>query len=96
MKKSAILINVARGGVCDEAALCDAIKQGAIGGIGIDVYSTEPFSVEHPYNEIMHLDNVCLTPHMAWGSYEARTRCLDEVILNIKAFNNGDTRNRIV
>lgn len=96
MKKSAILINVARGGVCDEVALCDAIKQGAIGGIGIDVYSTEPFSVEHPYNEIMHLDNVCLTPHMAWGSYEARTRCIDEVILNIKAFNNGDTRNRIV
>ncbi len=96
MKKNAILINVARGGVCDEKALCDAVKEGAVGGIGIDVYTAEPFCETHPYNEIMHLDNVCLTPHMAWGSYESRTRCIDEVMLNIKAFSEGNKRNRIV
>lgn len=96
MKKDAIFINVARGGVSDEAALADAIEQGTIGGLGIDVYSTEPFDTNHPYNRIMHLDNVCLTPHMAWGAYESRKRCLDEIVENIKAFNQGQKRNRIV
>ncbi len=96
MKKTAVLINVARGAVCDEAALCEAIQKEAIGGIGVDVYSTEPFGPEHPYNDIMHRDNVCLTPHMAWGAYESRKRCLDEIILNIKAFFQGEIRNRIV
>lgn len=96
MKKDAIFINVARGGVADEAALCDAIKEKAIGGIGIDVYSEEPFPENHPYTEIMHLPNVCLTPHMAWGAYESRQRCMNEIILNIKAFNMGEKRNRIV
>ncbi len=96
MKKDAIFINVARGGVADEAALADAIEQKAISGLGIDVYSVEPFPTDHPYNHIMHLDNVCLTPHMAWGAYESRKRCLDEIVLNIKAFKNGEKRNRIV
>lgn len=96
MKKDAIFINVARGGVADEAALADAIEQGALGGIGIDVYTAEPFDANHPYSRIMHLDNVCLTPHMAWGAYESRKRCLDEIIQNIKAFNKGEKRNRIV
>lgn len=96
MKKDAIFINVARGGVADEAALADAIKQGVIGGIGIDVYSTEPFPENHPYTQIMHLPNVCLTPHMAWGAYESRQRCMNEIILNIKAFLKGEKRNRIV
>lgn len=96
MKKDAIFINVARGAVADEAALADAIEQKKIGGLGIDVYSTEPFDANHPYNRIMHLDNVCLTPHMAWGAYESRKRCLDEVAENIKSFNQGQKRNRIV
>ena len=96
MKKNAILINVARGGVADEYAIADAIEQGAIGGVGIDVYSTEPFDKNHPYNRIMHADNVCLTPHMAWGAYESRQRCMEEIVLNIKAFLKGEKRNRIV
>lgn len=96
MKKNAIFINVARGGVADEEALADAIEMGAIAGLGVDVYSVEPFPENHPYARIMHLKNVCLTPHMAWGAYESRQRCMEEIVLNIKAFNKGEKRNRIV
>ena len=96
MKNSAVFVNVARGAVADEGALAEAIKQKRIAALGIDVYSAEPFPADHPFNEIMHLDNVCFTPHMAWGAYESRKRCMDEIILNIKAFLKGEKRNRIV
>lgn len=95
MKRDAILINVARGAVTHEAALASAIAEGRLGGIGVDVYSTEPFSVEHPFYAIRHLPNVCLTPHMAWGAYEARARCLSEICQNIAAFQSGHRRNRV-
>ncbi len=95
MKRSVVFVNVARGAVADEKALSNAVKNGEIGALGIDVYSVEPFGKDHPFYEIMDLPNVCLTPHMAWGAYEARCRCVDEVLLNIKAFINGETRNRV-
>lgn len=95
MKRDAILINVARGAVTDEAALAEAVKQGRIGGIGVDVYSAEPFTETHPFYAIKEYPNVCFTPHMAWGAYEARKRCLCEIIMNIKAFFNGEKRNRV-
>lgn len=95
MKKNAILINVARGAVCDEKALAEAIEEGRIGGIGIDVYSTEPFPADHPFNSIKDEPNVLLTPHNAWGAYEARERCLGEMIENIKAFYDGEKRSRV-
>ncbi len=96
MKSDAILVNVARGAVCDEGALCEAILEGRLGGIGVDVYTKEPFPADSPYNGVMHMDNVCLTPHMAWGAYEARNRCLQEICLNIESFNRGERRNRLV
>ena len=96
MKNDAILINVARGAVCDEAAIADAILEGKLGGAGIDVYSKEPFSEDHPIARIAGLDNVILTPHMAWGSYEARVRCCEEIALNIESYIKGEKRNRIV
>lgn len=96
MKKDAIVINVARGAVCDEYALASAVKQGNIGGLGVDVYTKEPYGEDHPYNEIAAYDNVMLTPHMAWGSYESRNRCLNEAILNLEAFIKGERRNRLV
>ena len=80
----------------EEADVRDAVLNGDIGGYGCDVYSKEPFSDDHPYNDIMKLDNVILTPHMAWGSYEARNRCCSEAVKNIEAFLNGESRNRIV
>lgn len=96
MKKSAIVINTARGAVADEKALADAIKSGSIGGLGVDVYSVEPFPESHPYTEILGYDNVIFTPHMAWGSYEARNRCVRIMAENIKAYFDGETKNRIV
>mgnify|MGYP002647393414 CR=1 FL=1 len=95
MKNDAIVINVARGAVADEQALSDAIMQSKLGGIGIDVYSTEPFPSDHPYAKIASYDNVCLTPHMAWGAYEARVRCLSEIVQNIDSFMQDGLRNRI-
>ena len=96
MKSDAIFVNMARGLVADEAALALAIESGKLGGLGIDVYSTEPFGADHPYAKIAGLPNVCLTPHMSWGAYEARVRCRDEVMQNIEAFLSGEMRNRVV
>ena len=96
MKDGAILVNVARGAVCDEEALADAILQNKLGGVGIDVYSKEPFGEDHPMSKIAGLDNVILTPQMAWGSYEARQRCCEEIALNIESYLKGERRNRIV
>ncbi|MBQ9760662.1 MAG: hydroxyacid dehydrogenase [Clostridia bacterium] len=95
MKKDAIVINVARGAVTDEEALADAIGEGRLGGLGVDVYSVEPFSAEHPFARIQDRPNVCLTPHMAWGGYETRVRLLEEIAQNIRAFLHGEHRNRV-
>lgn len=96
MKKNAVFINTARGAVADEAALTEAIIENRIGGLGIDVYSKEPLSEGSPYKKILNRDNVIFTPHMAWGTYEARTRCMEEIAENIRVFSEGGTRNRIV
>ena len=95
MKDGVILINVARGAVTDERAIADAVKSGKIGGFGCDVYSSEPFGMDHPFFEIKDYDNVILTPHMAWGSYEARVRLCNEVKKNITSYFGGEIRNRI-
>lgn len=95
MKQSAILVNVARGAVTDEAALADAVLEGRLGGLGIDVYSSEPLPADHPFQRILSLPNVALTPHMAWGGYETRVRLLDEVYANIRSYLDGGERNRI-
>ena len=95
MKRDVILVNVARGAVTDEQALADAVLQERIGGLGVDVYSVEPFPESHPFYPIRNHPRVCFTPHMAWGAKEARERCLSEVAQNIKAFLAGERRNRI-
>ena len=95
MKPTSLLINVARGAVCDEEALTNAVLDKKIAGIGVDVYTKEPFDKNHPFNKLMGLPNVCLTPHMAWGAFEARMRCITEIAENITAFTNGKLRNRV-
>ncbi len=96
MKDGAFLVNVARGAVTDEAAVAKAVLSGKLGFFGCDVYSTEPMPESHPFYTIKNLENVCLTPHMAWGAFEARERCMNEIKQNIIFFTNGEKRNRIV
>ena len=96
MKDGAFLVNVARGAVLDEEAVARAVECGKLGFFGCDVYSTEPMPESHPYFRIKDRENVCLTPHMAWGAYEARERCMNEIFKNIRAFLDGEMRNRIV
>ena len=95
MKEDVVLVNVARGAVTDEAALAEAVKSGRIGGLGVDVYSIEPFGEDHPFSSVLDLPNVCLTPHTAWGAIEARNRCVAMVAENISAFRSGCRKNRV-
>lgn len=95
MKKNVVLVNEARGAVVDEAAVAEAVLNNGIGAYGCDVYSKEPFDKDHPYNKIKDLDNVILTPHAAWGAYEARVRCVKTICMNIKAFIEGENLNRV-
>ena len=96
MKPGAILINAARGPVVDEAAVAKALREGRLGGFGSDVFSPAPFPADHPYYDIKALPNVILTPHTGWASLEARRRLMNELVLNLKAFAEGEERNRIV
>jgi len=96
MKKSAILVNAARGAVTNEADVAEAVKNGIIGGFGTDVYSVEPMEEGSPLQQIKDLPNVILTPHMAWGAYESRVRCINEIAHNIEAFIKGESVNRVV
>lgn len=96
MKDTAVFVNVARGAVTDEKALAEAILNNKLGALGVDVYSVEPFGKDHPFNDILDRDNVCLTPHMAWGALEARNRCIEIIADNIASFQGGGNLNRIV
>ena len=96
MKDGVLIVNTARGAVMDESAVADAILTGKIGGFATDVYSAEPFGADHPMYALRSHPNVCMTPHMAWGALEARQRCIHEMAENIKAFQAGEARNRIV
>ncbi len=95
MKKSAILVNVARGPVVDTQALYDALTKGQIAAAGLDVLEKEPISKDNPLGKIKDSTKLIITPHMAWASREARTRLVDEVMKNIQAFLDGEERNRV-
>ena len=92
MKPSAYLINTARGGCVEEAALCDALNRGIIAGAGIDVLDVEPMTDNHPY---LKAKNIFITPHVAWGSYEARVRLIHLVSENVRAFEKGEPINKV-
>jgi glycerate dehydrogenase len=95
MKPDALLVNTARGGLIDSAALVDALRTGKIGGAAIDVLPQEPPLDGNPLVDPT-IPNLILTPHNAWSAKEARQRCLDEVAANIADFLKGGTRNRVV
>ena len=92
MKPTAVIINTARGGVIEEDALTEALNNGKLRGAGIDVLDIEPMRPNHPY---LTAKNCYITPHVAWASIEARTRLIDLVAENIKAFQNGTPINKV-
>jgi glycerate dehydrogenase len=96
MKPTAFLINTARGALIDETALIDALDKNQIGAAALDVITTEPPAPDHPIiRAAKTLDNLIVTPHIAWSAREARERLLDEVKENIAAFLRGERRNLV-
>ncbi|MEO0731706.1 MAG: NAD(P)-dependent oxidoreductase [Bacteroidota bacterium] len=83
MKSSAYLINVARGGIVNEADLVRALDENQLAGAASDVFTTEPLPADHPYLSVHDPHRLLLTPHMGWASVEARTELLAGVRKNI-------------
>ncbi|MVM32385.1 D-2-hydroxyacid dehydrogenase [Spirosoma sp. HMF4905] len=88
MKKSAILINVGRGGIVNEADLAQALDEGLIASAGIDVFTKEPISPENPLLHVKNKARLALSPHVTWASIEARTMLMEKVGRNIDEFLN--------
>jgi glycerate dehydrogenase len=86
MKKAAVLINTARGGLIDEPALLRALNAGDIAAAALDVVSVEPIREDNP---LLRARNCVITPHMAWSTLGARALLLEETVKNIKAFLAG-------
>lgn len=93
MKETAILVNVARGPVVDTQALYDALINNRIAAAGLDVLEKEPMAKDNPLAKIQDSTKLIITPHMSWASIESRTRLVGEVVKNIEAFLNGESRN---
>lgn len=89
MARCPIVINCARGGVIDEAALADALEAGRIAGAGIDCVAGEPPPADSPIHRIKHRPDVIVTPHVAWGSREARQTLWRQLIGAIEDFQAG-------
>jgi glycerate dehydrogenase len=95
MKANAILINTARGGLIDSLALVDALKRGQIAAAAIDVLPKEPPSDGDPLLDYAGA-NLLVTPHIAWATVEARQNAVNELAMSIRAFQQGEKRNRVV
>ncbi|MEM1989764.1 MAG: glyoxylate reductase [Candidatus Bathyarchaeia archaeon] len=86
VKKTAYIINTARGPVIDEKALYEALKEGRLAGAALDVFEQEPTPIDNP---LLKLDNVVVAPHIASASYETRSRMAEMVAENLIAFFEG-------
>ena len=94
MKNSAILINTARGGLVDSQALADALRDSEIFAAAVDVLPQEPPVDGDPLLDYDG-DNLIVTPHIAWGTLQARQNAIDELTANVRAFLDGSRRNRV-
>jgi glycerate dehydrogenase len=92
MKPTAFLLNTARGGLIDEAALRAALEGGELAGAGLDVVSREPIDAVNP---LLGAPNLVLTPHIAWASLAARRRLMETTARNVEAFLAGAPINRV-
>lgn len=95
MERKPLLINTARGGLVDEAAVGPALDAGHISGAAFDVTSTEPPPADHPFMQLLDRPNFILTPHVAWASDEAVQALADQLIDNIEAFVRGTPVNQV-
>ena len=86
----AYLINTARGLLVEEVALARALRNGRLGGAGLDVLSVEPPPSDHP---LLKAPRCVITPHVAWATQEARSRLMQEAVANVRAFLAGQSRN---
>ena len=94
MKRSAVLINTARGGVVDSRALSDALRKGEIAGAACDVFETEPpLPLDHP---LLHCPNTIVTPHIAFASVESMEQRADIVFENLYAWLEGKQIHKVV
>ena len=94
MRRGALLINTARGGIVDESALASALEDGTIAGAGFDVLTQEPPPPEHPLLRLARR-NFILTPHVAWSSRQALQALADQLIDNVDAWTAGQPRNLV-
>lgn len=90
MKSGAFLINTSRGPILVEQDVADALNSGKLAGVGVDVVSMEPIPGDNP---LLKAKNCIITPHFAWAPFEARTRLMDTLIKNIKAFTENNPIN---
>ena len=94
MKSQALLINTGRGGIVDESALAKALRDGQLGGAGVDVLETEPPTDGNPLLKA-NIPNLIITPHSAWASRQSRQRLVDQVAANISSFLAGEVVNSV-
>ncbi|MCM1024029.1 MAG: D-2-hydroxyacid dehydrogenase [Prevotella sp.] len=94
-KPSCIIVNTSRGGVVDEQALADALREGRIGGAALDVLCSEPMSADCPLAELQNAENCIITPHVAWAALETRERLVGIVAENLRAYIGGNPVNTV-
>jgi glycerate dehydrogenase len=90
LPNSALLINCARGGIVNEAALIKALDEGQIAGAGVDVLTQEPPPIYHPLLAVQR-DNLIMTPHTAWASRQARQTILNQAAENVMSVISGQS-----
>lgn len=93
MKKSSFFLNVARGGLVNEAGLVQALNENRITAAGLDVLTEEPMTLDCPFRSIKDSSRLLITPHIGWAGKEARQRAVEEIYKNIAAFIRGEDRN---
>ena len=93
LKPEAIVVNTARGGILDEAALADALRSGRLLAAGLDVFESEP---PDPDNPLLALPNVVLTPHISAGTRDAMCQKMESIFCNLRRFfTSGELVNRV-
>lgn len=97
LKPGAILVNTGRGPLLDDVAVAEALADGRLGGVGLDVLAQEPPPADHPLlrPDAPWRDRLAITPHIGWASVEARERLVAAVVANLRAFRAGERVNRV-